>query len=207
MMISPGSMRAIAAASAARSHSATRNSPVDMSIQASAKRSSPAEARLLASAARKLLRLASRSESSERAGRDQADDVAAHYAFAAPLSRHRRIFKLFANRDAMAERNQPVQIFVGAFDRHPAHRNIGAEMLASLGEYDAKRARGDFGILEEQFVEIAHPVEQQAIRIGSLDLDILLHHRGDARGLVASLGGRLWSISREGGCGVHMRGR
>jgi len=39
-MISPGSMRAIAAASAARSLSATRNSPVEISIQASAKRSS-----------------------------------------------------------------------------------------------------------------------------------------------------------------------
>ena len=39
----------------------------------------------------------------------------------------------------------------------------------------------DLGIVEEQLVEIAHPVEQQAVRIGGLDLDILLHHRRDAR--------------------------
>ena len=39
---------------------------------------------------------------------------------------------------------------------------------------------GDLGVLEEQLVEIAHPVEQQAIRIGRLDLDVLLHHRRDA---------------------------
>jgi hypothetical protein len=51
-MISPGSIRAMAAASAVRSHSATRNSPVEISIQARAKRSSPAEARLRASAVR-----------------------------------------------------------------------------------------------------------------------------------------------------------
>jgi hypothetical protein len=37
-MISPGSMRATSAASPARSHSAMRNSPVEMSIQATAKR-------------------------------------------------------------------------------------------------------------------------------------------------------------------------
>ena len=42
-MISLGSSRAISAASETRSHSAMRNSPVEMSIQASAKRaSSPA---------------------------------------------------------------------------------------------------------------------------------------------------------------------
>jgi hypothetical protein len=43
-MISPGSSRAISAGNPARSHSAMRNSPVEMSIQASAKRSAFAEA-------------------------------------------------------------------------------------------------------------------------------------------------------------------
>ncbi len=50
-----------------------------------------------------------------------------------------------------------------------------------------ERARGDLGVLEEQLVEVAHPVEQQAIRIGGLDLDVLLHHR---RGAARVLGGR-----------------
>ncbi|HLJ43932.1 MAG TPA: hypothetical protein VKT12_06905, partial [Candidatus Binataceae bacterium] len=54
-------------------------------------------------------------------------------------------------------------------------------MLAALGQHDAKRARRHFGIIEEQFVEVAHPVEQQAVRIGGLDLQILFHHRRDAR--------------------------
>ena len=58
-----------------------------------------------------------------------------------------------------------------------------AEMLAALGQHDAERARGDLGVLEEHLVEIAHPVEQQAVRIGGLDLDVLLHHRRDAAGV------------------------
>ena len=180
-MISPGSMRATAAASAVRSHSATVNSLVEMSIQASAKRSSVAEVRERAIASRKLLRLASSSESSVSVPeRDQPHHVAPHHAFGAALSRLRRIFELLADRDPVAVRDQAVQIFVGALDRHAAHRNVAAEMLAALGQHDAEVAGRDFGIVEEQFVEIAHPVEQQAIRIGRLDLDILLHHRSYA---------------------------
>ena len=99
----------------------------------------------------------------------------------AALARLGRVLELLAHRDAMAERDQLVQIFVGALDRHAAHRDVAAEMLAAFGQHDAERARGDLGVVEEQFVEVAHPVEQQAIRIGGLDLDILLHHRRDAR--------------------------
>src|SRR5215510_15659729 len=53
-MISPGSSRATSAESENRSHSATRNSPVEISIQASAKRvsSSAEERRARATASR-----------------------------------------------------------------------------------------------------------------------------------------------------------
>ena len=114
------------------------------------------------------------------ARRDQPDDIAAHHALGAALARRRRVFELLADRNAMAERDQPVQIFVGALDRHAAHRNVGPAMLAALGQHDAERARGHFGVIEKQLVEVAHPVEQQAIRIGGFDLDILLHHWSDA---------------------------
>jgi len=39
-------------------------------------------------------------------------------------------------------------------------------MLAALGQRDAERARGDVGDVEEQFLEIAHRVKQQA-RLGA----------------------------------------
>ncbi len=56
--------------------------------------------------------------------------------------------------------------------------------LPRLVQHDAERAAGDLRVLEEQLVEVAHPVEQQAVRIGRLDLDVLRHHRRDAAGLL-----------------------
>src|ERR1051325_10778205 len=82
----------------------------------------------------------------------------------------------------MALRDQAVQILVGAVHRHAAHRDVLAEMLAALGQNDAERAARDLGVLEEQLVEITHPVEQEAVRIGVLDLDVLLHDRRRPRG-------------------------
>ena len=155
-----------------------RNSPVEISIQASAKRASSSPVRRARDAEQIIV--APRVEQrvfGERAGGDQAHHVAPHHALGAALLRLGRVLELLADRDAVAERDQAVQIFVGALDRHAAHRDVGAQMLAALGQHDAERARGDFGVLEEQFVEIAHPVEQQAVRIGGLDLDVLLHHR------------------------------
>jgi hypothetical protein len=55
-------------------------------------------------------------------------------------------------------------------------------MLAALGQRDAERARGGDRVVEEQLVEITHPVElrQQRIGVRGLDLDVLLHQRRDA---------------------------
>src|SRR3977135_1117661 len=192
-MISPGSSRAMSAATAARSPSAMWNSPVEMSIQASAKRlSSLPRARAIASGW--LLRRASAGGSlrgvaggeqrglGQRAGRHEADDVALHHALCPALSCLGGVFELLAHRDAVAGRDEAMGIFVGAMHRHAATRNSAAQMLAALGEHDAERTRGDLGVLEEQLVEIAHPVEQEAIRIGGLDLDELLDdRRGPAR--------------------------
>ena len=76
-------------------------------------------------------------------------------------------------------------------------------MLAALGEHDAERAARDLGILEEQFVEIAHPVEQQTVRIGGLDLQVLHHDRR------RPLGGLLRRVGcvGEGTHVVHEGGR
>src|SRR5262249_36066907 len=77
------------------------------------------------------------------------------------------------------------------------------EMLAALGQHDAERAGGNFGVLEKQFVEVAHPVKQQAIRIGCFDLDILLHHWCYAASFVGRFAGRIGSISDDGARSVH----
>ena len=114
----------------------------------------------------------------------------------------------------MAENNEAVEVFVRALDWYAAHRNVAAEMLAAFGQHDAEGARSNLGVVEKQFVEIAHPIKQQAIRIGGLDLDILLHHRRDAADVVGRFGRDAIGLRRSSGLvdsdgarGIHGAGR
>jgi hypothetical protein len=113
----------------------------------------------------------------ERARRDQPGHVAPHHRFRAAFLGFRRILGLLADRDPEPERDQLLQIIVGRMHRHAAHRDILAQVLAALGQRDAERPRRVHRVLEEQLVEIPHPVEQKRIRVVRLDLDELLHHR------------------------------
>ena len=90
-----------------------------------------------------------------------------------------------------------LQIFVRAHHRHAAHRDVLAQMLATLGELDAERTRSLDRVFEEQLEEIAHAVEEEAVRIGGLDLGILRHHRRHAFG-AARLARRLATAQRCG---------
>ena len=123
----------------------------------------------------------------ERARRDQPHHVAPDHRLSPALARFGRVLHLLADRDAVADAISVGDI-LGALDRH---RTSGcrAEMLAALGQHDVERARGALRVGEEHLVEIAHPVEQQAIRIGPLDLEILFHHRREAA-IVAERFGR-----------------
>ena len=135
----------------------------------------------------------------QRARRDQADDVAADDRLGAALLRLGRVLDLLADGDAVAARDQLLQVLVGGVDGHAAHGDVVAEMLAALGERDAERARGDLGVGEEHLVEIAHAVEEQAIRIGRLDLQVLRHHRRGA----GKVGGRRRGGFGCVGAGIH----
>jgi hypothetical protein len=56
-------------------------------------------------------------------------------------------------------------------------------MVLALREREAEQARGDDGVIEEEFEEIAEAEEQQGVaRQATLHLEILLHHRGEFRG-------------------------
>ena len=66
--------------------------------------------------------------------------------------------------------------------RHAAHRDIRALVLAALGQRYIECCGGLLGVAEEHFVEIAHPIEQQIIRVSLFDFQILCHHR---RGRIA----------------------
>ena len=113
------------------------------------------------------------------AGRHQAHHLAADHGFAPALARLGRVLDLLADGDAVALADQPVQIILGALDRHAAHGDIHALMLAALRQDNGERAGGDLGVFKKQFVEIAHAVEEERARIRRLDRVILRHHRRD----------------------------
>jgi hypothetical protein len=130
--------------------------------------------------------------------RHQPHHAAGYHALVAAGACRGGIFGLLAHRDPVAGIYQPMQIVLGALHRHAAHRDIHALVLAALGQHDAERPGGDLGVLEEQLVEIAHPVEQQQPGMRGLDLQILFHHRRDARICVS---GRRGFGGRGGGDG------
>jgi hypothetical protein len=108
-------------------------------------------------------------------GRDEAHHVAAHHGLGAALAGFRRVLQLLADGDAEALADQPLQVLVGAVDRHAAHGMSSPRCLPRLVSTIDERLRRGNRVLEEQLVEIAHAVEQQAVGIGRLDLQELRH--------------------------------
>jgi hypothetical protein len=85
-------------------------------------------------------------------------------------------------------------------DGHAAHRDVFAQVLAALGQDDAQGFRRRYRVLEEKLVEVAHPIEQQAVRIGGLDLKELRHRGRDTRcsgTLFVNAYGILLAVSRR----------
>ena len=68
-------------------------------------------------------------------------------------------------------------------DRHAAHRDRLAAVGAALGQRDVEAGRGGLGVVEEQFEEIAHAIEQQGVAGLVLEALVLRHHRGGGRRL------------------------
>ncbi len=69
------------------------------------------------------------------------------------------------------------QIALGGVIGHTGHRDRPPGGLAALGQRDVEQGGGALGVVVEQFVEVAHPIEQQHARMLRLDAQILLHHR------------------------------
>ena len=103
-------------------------------------------------------------------------DITSNDGFRTALLRLGWVLGLFTNGDAMAERNQFLQVIVGGMDGNAAHGDVLAEMFAAFCECDPERTRSDRGVLKEHLVEIAHAIKQQAVGVGGLDLEILRHH-------------------------------
>ena len=88
-----------------------------------------------------------------------------------------RVLHLLADRDAVALGDEAAQVLGRRLDGHPGERDLGGTAVVARGEGQAQLARGELGVVLEHFVEVAHPEEQNGLRIPSLDLAVLLHQR------------------------------
>jgi hypothetical protein len=119
----------------------------------------------------------------DRAGGDDADHLAADDGLGAALLRLGRILHLLADGDLEALADQLRKIGIGGVGGHAAHGYVLAAVLAALGEGDVERLRRLHRIVEEQLVEIAHAVEQQAIGVRPLGREVLRHRRRGEGGI------------------------
>ena len=138
----------------------------------------------------------------QRAGGHDPHDRALDRPLAAAPPRLGRVLDLLADRDLEAGADQPREICIAGMNRHAAHRDIGAVMLAALGQRDVERRRRGDRVIEKQLVEIAHPEKQQATGMSALDLVVLRHDRrrrgasADAAGDGTAGAGSGWRAGR-----------
>ena len=106
------------------------------------------------------------------AGGDDAHHLAFHRAL-----RGGRIADLFTDGHGLAELHQFGEIVVQLVIGHARHGDGLAGRLAALGQGDVQQARRLAGVVVEEFVEIAHAVEHQHIRVLGLHAQVLAHDR------------------------------
>jgi hypothetical protein len=85
---------------------------------------------------------------------------------------------LLGDGHSVARPDQPRQIRFGRVNRHAAHRDRLARVFAAFGKRDVEAGRCGLCIIEEQFEEIAHAVEEQGVASFVLEAPVLDHHRG-----------------------------
>ena len=105
------------------------------------------------------------------AWRDDPDYLAVHRALAGF-----RVAGLFTDGDGVAAPDQARDIAFRGVIGYPRHRYWLTGGLATGGQGNVQHFRRAAGILVEQFVEVAHAVEQQLVRVLGLELEILAHH-------------------------------
>ncbi len=106
-------------------------------------------------------------------GCDHADDLPLDRSF-----RLRRIADLLADCDGFAAADEAGDVTFCAVIRDAGHRDGLPRRLPARSQRDVEQTRGPLRIVVEQFIEVAHSVEQQRVRMLRLHAQVLLHHRG-----------------------------
>ena len=92
------------------------------------------------------------------------------------------IADLLADRDRLALAHGAREVVVERLHRHARHRDRLAAGRAARGQRDVEQARRLARVVEEQLVEVPHPIEQQHVRVLRLDAQVLGHDGGVGRG-------------------------
>ena len=108
----------------------------------------------------------------ERPRRDDACDAPLHR----PLAR-RRIAELLDDDDRFAMLHELGQVRLERVVRHASHGDGRACRLSARRQRDVEQPRSMLGVGVEEFVEVAHPVEDELVRMLRLGAQVLLHHR------------------------------
>ena len=134
----------------------------------------------------------------DRAGRDDADDIALDKALG-----ERRVLGLLADGDLVALGDQARDVGVARMIGNAAHRRLILRRLAAVAgrQRQIELARGELSILVEHLVEVAQAEKEDRILILFLDLQILLHHRRDlghdSSSLSFSLKSKIYTVKSE----------
>ncbi len=115
-------------------------------------------------------RIGIRSLRDERSGSDDPDDLPFDER---PSVRFRH---LLANRDFLPGPDEFLEVWSDGMIRDARHRN--GSLRIPTRERNIKYLRRFLCIVEEHFIEIPHPEEQEAIGVFVLPMEILLQHRG-----------------------------
>ena len=117
---------------------------------------------------------------SQRSRGDNAHHITPHNGLRAALLSLHRGLRLLADGDPEAVSNETVKVGLVTMHGHAAHGDVLALVLATLGQRDVQRRCRFHGVFKEQFVEIAHAIEQEAVRVIGFDAQKLRHHGRDA---------------------------
>ena len=85
------------------------------------------------------------------------------------------ILDLFADRDAVALRNQPAQVLGRRFHGNARQWDFGRAAVVAGRQRQPQLARRELGVVLEHFVEVPHPEEQDGLGVAGFDVAILLH--------------------------------
>ncbi|MCY1414555.1 hypothetical protein D9M71_300080 [compost metagenome] len=107
----------------------------------------------------------------DRAGSDDSHHLALHRPLAG-----RRVTDLLADHHRLAELDQLGQVALGGVEGDTGHRDGVACRLPARGQGDVEQLGGFLRVFVEEFVEVAHAVEHQLIRVLVLQPEVLLHH-------------------------------